>query len=362
MPNVFIPREQRPGETRVAATPETVKRMTKAGLTVTLERGAGAAAFFPDSEYEAAGARLEDDAARGWSGADAVLAVTPPSPEAVAGLRKDALLVSFLAPHRETGLVRALAAGGASSLAMELIPRITRAQSMDALSSQANIAGYKAVMMAADRYQRLFPMLMTAAGTIQPAKVFVVGAGVAGLQAIATAHRAAFPGPVIGVTGSAGKTTIKDLTAHVLEGADQAADLSFAGLNRVTISLDTLRADRFRTLTKRDLHYQVFDGIKAVVQAGLDRHQADPGHAQAIREHAVAVALAMRETGRTDNDLLDLLLRRKEPEGELLRDDVIEVLGLLRTPTAPELQRDDDPGPTRARPVETSPASTPTRH
>ncbi|HBL31262.1 MAG TPA: Re/Si-specific NAD(P)(+) transhydrogenase subunit alpha [Acidobacteria bacterium] len=189
MPNVFIPREQRPGETRVAATPETVKRMTKAGLTVTLERGAGAAAFFPDSEYEAAGARLEDDAARGWSGADAVLAVTPPSPEAVAGLRKDALLVSFLAPHRETGLVRALAAGGASSLAMELIPRITRAQSMDALSSQANIAGYKAVLLAAVHLPKYCPLLMTAAGTVKPARFVIMGAGVAGLQAIATARR-----------------------------------------------------------------------------------------------------------------------------------------------------------------------------
>jgi len=189
MPNVFIPREQRPGETRVAATPETVKRMAKAGLDVTVERGAGAAAFFPDSEYETAGARLEDDAARGWSAADAVLAVTPPAPATAAGLRKGALLVSFLAPHRETELVRALAGGGVSSLAMELIPRITRAQSMDALSSQANIAGYKAVLLAAVHLPKYCPLLMTAAGTVKPARFVIMGAGVAGLQAIATARR-----------------------------------------------------------------------------------------------------------------------------------------------------------------------------
>lgn len=189
MPNVFIPRERRRGETRVAATPETVKKMVKSGLEVTLERGAGEFAFFRDADYEAAGARLEDDAARGWSAADVVLKVVAPDPSEAAGLRSGALLIGLLAPHREPDLVRLLAGRGATSLAMELIPRITRAQTMDALSSQANIGGYKAVLLAALHLPKYFPLLMTAAGTIKPARVVIMGAGVAGLQAVATARR-----------------------------------------------------------------------------------------------------------------------------------------------------------------------------
>lgn len=189
MANVFIPRERRQGETRVAATPETVKKMAKAGLEVLVERGAGEAAFFSDADYEAAGARLEDDAARGWSAADLVLKVTPPDPREVAGLRQGAVLIGFLAPHRELDMVRGLAGQGATSLSMELIPRITRAQSMDALSSQANIGGYKAVLLAAMRLPKYCPLLMTAAGTVKPARFVIMGAGVAGLQAIATARR-----------------------------------------------------------------------------------------------------------------------------------------------------------------------------
>jgi NAD(P) transhydrogenase subunit alpha len=189
MPNVFIPRERRRGETRVAATPETVKKMVKSGLGVTLERGAGEFAFFRDADYETAGARLEDDTARGWSAADVVLKVVPPDPSEAAGLRSGALLIGLLAPHRELDLVRLLAERGATSLAMELIPRITRAQTMDALSSQANIGGYKAVLLAALHLPKYFPLLMTAAGTIKPARVVIMGAGVAGLQAIATARR-----------------------------------------------------------------------------------------------------------------------------------------------------------------------------
>lgn len=189
MANVFVPREKRRGETRVAATPETVGRMVKAGLAVTVERGAGEAAFFRDADYEAAGARLEEDPARGWSTADAVLKVTPPEPGEAAGLKAGALVIGFLAPHRETELIRGLAGQGVSSLAMELIPRITRAQSMDALSSQANIGGYKAVLLAAVHLPKYCPLLMTAAGTVKPARFVIMGAGVAGLQAIATARR-----------------------------------------------------------------------------------------------------------------------------------------------------------------------------
>jgi NAD(P) transhydrogenase subunit alpha len=189
MVNVFIPRERRRGETRVAATPETVRKMVKAGLEVTVERDAGLAASFPDADFEAAGARLADDPLAAASSADVVLTVTAPEPDDAAALKPGALLAGLLAPHRNLDLVRTLAERRITSLAMELVPRITRAQSMDALSSQANIAGYKAVLLAALRLPKYMPLLMTAAGTIKPARVVVMGAGVAGLQAVATARR-----------------------------------------------------------------------------------------------------------------------------------------------------------------------------
>ncbi|MFL6259592.1 MAG: Re/Si-specific NAD(P)(+) transhydrogenase subunit alpha [Thermoanaerobaculia bacterium] len=195
MVKVFVPRERRPGETRVAATPETVRRMAKLGLEVAVERGAGEASQFHDAEYETAGAALVDNPAAAWESADVVLKVTPPGafeglpgPEAE-GLKPGAVLIGFLAPYRHPDMVRTLAAGNVTSLALELVPRVTRAQPMDALSSQASIAGYKAVLLAAWRLPKYFPLLMTAAGTIKPARVVIMGAGVAGLQAIATAKR-----------------------------------------------------------------------------------------------------------------------------------------------------------------------------
>lgn len=189
MANVFIPRERRPGETRVAATPDTVRKMIKQGLEVAVERGAGEGSAWPDAEYEAAGARLTDDPGAASEAADVVLTVRPPDPDDVAGLKPGAVLIGLLAPHQNLDLVRSLAERKVTSLAMELIPRITRAQSMDALSSQASIAGYRAVLLAAWRLPKYFPLLMTAAGTIAPARVVIMGAGVAGLQAIATARR-----------------------------------------------------------------------------------------------------------------------------------------------------------------------------
>jgi NAD(P) transhydrogenase subunit alpha len=189
MPTLFVPKESRPGEARVAATPETVKRLVAAGLEVGVEPGAGAASYFSDEAYAAAGARLAADPAGAWRAADAVLKVAPPTPDEATALRSGALVAGFLAPYREREAVRRLAAGGVTALAVELLPRTTRAQPMDALSSQASIAGYKAVLLAAARLPRYFPLLMTAAGTIPPARVVVMGAGVAGLQAIATARR-----------------------------------------------------------------------------------------------------------------------------------------------------------------------------
>ncbi len=182
---VGVPRETASGERRVALVPESVSKLTALGLEVAVERGAGAGASFPDAAYEEAGARLVDKALD----ADVVVKVAPPSADEVAALRDGAVLIGFLAPLTDEDGIERLRGAGVTAFAMESIPRITRAQPMDALSSQATVSGYKAVLIAAERLPRFFPMLMTAAGTVAPAKVLVLGAGVAGLQAIATARR-----------------------------------------------------------------------------------------------------------------------------------------------------------------------------
>jgi NAD(P) transhydrogenase subunit alpha len=189
MTSVWIPKESGAGESRVAATPETVKKMVAAGLDVRVEAGAGETSFLTDKAYEKAGAELVTDGKASWAEADVILKVGPPTEGEARTMKSEAVLVALMEPDRNIEAVKALSGGRVSTLAMELIPRITRAQSMDALSSQANIGGYKAVLIAASRLSRYFPLLMTAAGTIPPARVVIVGAGVAGLQAIATAKR-----------------------------------------------------------------------------------------------------------------------------------------------------------------------------
>jgi len=188
MPHIFIPREIREGETRVAAVPETVQRLTRDGFEVTVERGAGAGAMISDEALEKAGARLSDDAAV-YTEADIVLKLHPPTLEEAAQLKEGGVLVSHLWPFANKALCEKLMERRITVFAMDQIPRTTRAQYMDALSSQMNIAGYKAVIMAAERLPKVVPLMMTAAGTINPAKVVVMGAGVAGLQAIGTAKR-----------------------------------------------------------------------------------------------------------------------------------------------------------------------------
>ncbi len=178
-----IPKELAPGERRVALVPETVQRLGE-GVEVTVEPGAGVAAGFPDDAYREAGAGIGDP----W-GADVVVKVAAPSAEEAARLHEGQVLIAFLSPLTDREGIERLGAAGVHALALESVPRITRAQPMDALSSQATVAGYKAALIAADRLPRFFPMLMTAAGTVPPAKVLVLGAGVAGLQAIATARR-----------------------------------------------------------------------------------------------------------------------------------------------------------------------------
>jgi len=181
---IGVPKERAPGERRVALVPEAVTRLTSNGFDVVVETGAGEAAAFLDEAYADAGATIGDP----W-GADVVVKVQKPSAEEVGRLRSGAVLIAFLQPLTDAEGIGRLADRGVTAFAMESIPRITRAQSMDALSSQANVGGYKAALLAASELPRFFPMMMTAAGTVPPAKVLVLGAGVAGLQAIATARR-----------------------------------------------------------------------------------------------------------------------------------------------------------------------------
>jgi H+-translocating NAD(P) transhydrogenase subunit alpha len=185
---IGVPKETAVGERRVALVPEVVSKLKAKGLDVVVQAGAGADAMLTDEAFTAAGAQIAPDAGEVWQ-SDAVVTIAPPDPQAIRGLGSGSILIGFLAPLTSPQTTRALADAGATAFAMEAIPRISRAQAMDALSSQSNVAGYRAALLGAEEIGRFYPMLMTAAGTIPPAKVLVLGVGVAGLQALATARR-----------------------------------------------------------------------------------------------------------------------------------------------------------------------------
>ena len=186
---VAVAKELAAGESRVALIPDVVSRLVDRGFEILVESGAGDRAYFTDEQYEAAGASVLADTARVWSEADAIVKVAPPAEAEIAQMRSGSVVIGFCNPLGAPETIAQLADRGVTTFAMELIPRTSRAQSMDALSSQAGLAGYNAVLLAASSLPKFFPMLTTAAGTIRPAKVFVIGAGVAGLQAIATSRR-----------------------------------------------------------------------------------------------------------------------------------------------------------------------------
>ena len=217
---IAITRETHPGETRVAATPESVKKLIALGAEVTVEAGAGTGAAVNDADYEAAGATLAPNAAAAVASAQIVFKVRAPAEAEIAAMAPGTLFAGLINPYQSRPLLDALAARGVTAVAMELIPRITRAQSMDALSSQANLAGYRAVIEGAEAYGRALPMMMTAAGTVAAAKVFVMGVGVAGLQAIATARRL---GAVVTATDvrPATKEQVESLGAKFLAVEDE---------------------------------------------------------------------------------------------------------------------------------------------
>ena len=238
---LFVPRETAPGERRLATTPDAVRRLSDLGLEVAVERGAGAHAHLDDDAFEAAGARIVDGPTPP-DGAQLVARVAPPSVEEVQALPEGTTLLSFLAPHRNLEVVRALKERRIATLAMELVPRISRAQSMDALSSQASIAGYRSVIVAAERLDKHFPLFMTAAGTIRPANVVVLGAGVAGLQAVATAKRL---GAVVHVSDirEAARTEVASLGGKFIE-VPEAEDATGEGGYAKEVGEDFLTRQR----------------------------------------------------------------------------------------------------------------------
>jgi H+-translocating NAD(P) transhydrogenase subunit alpha len=251
---VGVPREATPGERRVALVPDSVTKLVASGVEVVVERDAGAAASFPDAAYEGAGARIVADAEALYGEADVVAKVQKPSADELARLDDRTVLVAFLQPLVNPDLGRALAERGVTSFSMDSMPRITRAQPMDALSSQSTVAGYKATLLAAATLGKFFPMLTTAAGTIAPARVLVLGAGVAGLQAIATARRlgavvSAFDvRPVV-------KEQVESLGAAFLELDVEGAE----GLGGYAVALAEDQEERERELIGR--HVQESDAV-----------------------------------------------------------------------------------------------------
>ncbi len=311
MVKVFVPRERRPGETRVAATPETVRRMVKLGLEVAVERGAGEASLFQDAEFETAGGRLTDDPAAAWESADVVLKVTPPD-AAEGRLKPGAVLIGFLAPYRHPDMVRALAAGNVTSLALELVPRVTRAQPMDALSSQASIAGYKAVLLAAWRLPKYFPLLMTAAGTIKPARVVIMGAGVAGLQAIATAKRL---GAVVEVSDirAAVKEQVESLGGKFIELPQAESGEGQGGYAR-EMGEDFLR--RQREIVQRHLSQADAVITTALVPGRPAPRLVTAEMVRAMRPGSIIVDLAVEQGGNCE---------LSQPDREVVENGVVIV-------------------------------------
>jgi NAD(P) transhydrogenase subunit alpha len=278
-------KERRAGETRVAATPDTVKKLVQLGLTVVVEAGAGVGASISDADFTAAGAELAPDAASALAGAGMVLAVQLPE---AAPLPRGAVLVCISGAMTNKQAVAPFAAGGIDLVAMELLPRITRAQSMDVLSSQANLAGYRAVIEGAHAFDRGFPMMMTAAGTVPPARVFVMGAGVAGLQAIATARRL---GAIVSATDvrPAAKEEIKSLGASFV-GVEDAETAEQTGAYAKEMSAEFRRKQAeliTATVAKNDLVI-----CTALVQGGKAPTLVTQAMVDGMRAGSVIVDLA----------------------------------------------------------------------
>ncbi len=320
---VFIPKESRVGEARVAAVPETVERFIKAGAKVRIDSSAGLAAGNLDEQYRAAGAEVLTDgeaSKSAWSEADLVLKVQPPTKEEAELLRKDSVLVSFVMAQDNPAVVRQLADAGVMCFAMELVPRISRAQVMDALSSQATVAGYKAALLAASALKKLCPLLMTAAGTVRPARAVVFGAGVAGLQVIATLRRL---GCVVEATDVrlAAKEQVESLGASFIE-VPGAEDMEDAG-------------GYAKEATEEFLNKQREEVAKRVAEADIVVTTAQiPG-----RKAPVLVSPEMVESMKAGSVIVDMAVESGgnctlSKVGETVEHNGVSVLGPVNLPAS----------------------------
>ncbi|OXE35018.1 MAG: NAD(P)(+) transhydrogenase (Re/Si-specific) subunit alpha [Phenylobacterium zucineum] len=321
MTNIAVTKECRAGETRVAATPETVKKLIAAGFSVTIEAGAGLAAAYPDADYAAAGASLAETAKAAVERADILYKVRAPEEAEIGALKAGTIVAALLNPHQDKAVLAALAAGGISAFAMEFIPRITRAQVMDALSSQANLAGYRAVIEGAEAYGRALPMMMTAAGTIAAAKVFVMGVGVAGLQAIATARRL---GAVVTATDvrPATKEQVESLGAKFLAVEDEEfknAQTSGGYAKEMSAEYQAKQAELVSShIAKQDI----------VITTALIPGRAAPrlvsaAQVASMRAGSVLVDLAVEQGGNVEG---------VRPGEVLVTDNGVKILGIPNLP------------------------------
>ena len=295
LPRLLIPVESTPGETRVAATPDTVKKFISLGCSVAVECGAGTPSGYLDEAYAEQGADLiEKGDTSAWGQADVLLCVQSPSAATLARLRQGALVVGLLSPYANEELTAALKRSGLSAMALELLPRISRAQSADALSSQANIAGYKSVLLASAALDRYFPMLMTAAGTVQPAKVVILGAGVAGLQAVATARRL---GAVVYVSDirPAVKEQVESLGARFIEPPEMEDKPTESG------GYAKQASDAFLAAQRQQLSDQLAEADVAICTAQVPGRRAprliSEDMLDRMRPGAVVVDLAVAQGG-----------------------------------------------------------------
>lgn len=300
---IAVTRERREGETRCAVTPETVKKLLALGAAVTVEAGTGTGASFSDAEYEAAGATVTGDLAAVLAGADILLKVRGPTASETSALKTGAIVVAMLDAHREKATLEALRGANATAFAMEFVPRITRAQVMDVLSSQANLAGYRAVIEAAYAYGRGFPMMMTAAGTVAAAKVFVMGAGVAGLQAIATARRL---GGVVTATDvrPAAKEQVESLGAKFVAVEDEefkAAETSGGYAKQMSPEYQAKQAE----LTANHIIKQDVVITTALIPGRPAPKLVTAEHVASMKAGSVIVDLAVEAGGNVDGSKPD---------------------------------------------------------
>jgi NAD(P) transhydrogenase subunit alpha len=309
LPRLLIPVESTPGETRVAATPDTVKKFVSLGCSVAVECGAGTPSGYLDEAYAEQGADLvEKGDTSAWGQADVLLCVQSPSAATLARLRQGALVVGLLSPYANEELTAALKRSGLSAMALELLPRISRAQSADALSSQANIAGYKSVLLASAALDRYFPMLMTAAGTVQPAKVVILGAGVAGLQAVATARRL---GAVVYVSDirPAVKEQVESLGARFIEPPEMEDKPSESG------GYAKQASDAFLAAQRQQLSDQLAEADVAICTAQVPGRRAprliSEDMLDRMRPGAVVVDLAVAQGGHCGDTVPGKTVDRK---------------------------------------------------